>query len=844
MAKQTTHAAWHSFHTPQFLHAFQSSEHGLSAQEAKQRLAHFGPNILTTKKESWLKRIIEPFKSLFVIVLLFAIVISLLTHENLDALIIGFVVFVNATLFYFQQYSVSKVLKDLKSHEDGQITVHRNGQPIEISARDIVPGDIIFVFEGTKIPADGRVLEATNLQVNESMLTGESLPILKQTDVLPKNTRLYDQANMVFRGTFVNSGSGRFIVTATGNNTELGSITKLATSGDGGKTPIEQKIDSVTKVLVFGISAIGVVVFGLALLRGIAASEALRFTLSLIVSIVPEGLPVTLAVVLLFSARRMASRGVLVKNLASIETMGAVTLIATDKTGTLTENNLQIADRHDITGHLHRTASGSITVQNGVVLDSLDKILEQRFKHTSERRHIKSFPFDQHLRVSGALVQEESQSRLYIKGAPEAFLENLTPHQKYKAQEVLDQYTKKGFRTIGFGHAIATKSTNEVNKSLLKKVTFDGFVALADPLRKNIKASVAEAKIAGINVVMLTGDHANTAFEIARQAGIVSSPDEVANSKMLESPPNSKLMRTVLKRVHVFARVLPEHKFNFLKSIKKSEVTAMTGDGVNDIPALIEADAGLSMGSGTDAAKDASDMVLLRDNFSTIIEAVRLGRSVIANISKMLFYLISTSIGEAGTMIGALLLGLPLPVTAIHVLWINIVTDGFTVLPLGLSPPEKHQMKQPPRDPKAPLLSRVLTTRTILAGLVMAGVSLYVYNLLLPKGHAYAQTAVFLCLVVVQWANALSANFEHGSWVTIFTRPNKLLFIGIAASIACQAFAFFGPLRDAFDIVPLQTADLVLSILLPIFVMLVTIDAHKLMVALLGYTKNTNKEVV
>lgn len=828
---------WHALHASQLIHAFQSSDHGLSAQEAKQRLSKYGLNVLSGKKASWLKRVIEPFTSLFIIVLLVAIAISLVMHERLDATIIGVVVLLNAVIFYFQQYSVNKVLKDLKAHEDGMVTVLRNGQDQEISARELVPGDIVLIFEGTKLPADGRLLEVSNLQVNESMLTGESLPVHKHADPLPEKTELYDQANMVFKGTFVHTGSGRFMVCATGNATQLGAISQLAGTGDEGKTPIERKIDDITKYIVRASAVIGGSVFGLALLRGIEISEALRFSLSMVVSVVPEGLPVTLTVVLLLSAKRMAAHKALVKNLSAIETMGAVTLIATDKTGTLTQNKLQVVETFDATGQLSRTASGSITMQNGVVMDPLDEVLLSKFKHPSERQRAHDFPFDQELRASGALIKETQHYRVYIKGAPEAFLKYLTAHQRYRAQTILDAYTKKGYRIIAFAHTSGSKTLDRLTPALLKKATFDGFVALADPLRKNIARSIAEAHTAGIKVIMLTGDHVSTAEEIGRQAGLVVNSHQVATSKLLDKPPNATIMRTILERVKVFGRVLPKHKFNFLRAVKKSEVTAMTGDGVNDIPALVEADAGLAMGSGTDAAKDASDIVLLDNNFATIIDAVRLGRAVIANIRKMMFYLISTSIGEVSTMVGALLFGLPLPVAAVQILWINLVTDSFTVLPLGLSNPEKHQMKQPPYNPKAPLLSRLLMSRTIFTGLVMATTTLIIFNHLLPQGYAYAQTAAFISLVVVQWANALNASFEKSSWLANFRRPNYKLFAGIGVSMLIQSLVIYGPLREVFGIVTLSTADFLLASLLPVVVILLAVDLHKLLGGVLGYTK-------
>jgi len=822
------HKPFHSLSTHETLRRLNTPADGLAQKEAQARAAQYGPNELRAKKESWVRRLIEPFTSLFVVVMLVAMAISVFTHERLDAIIIGVVVCVNALIYYFQQYSVSRVLASLRAHEDGTITVLRAGKTSEISVKDVTIGDLVYLFEGEKIPADGRLIETTNLAIDESILTGESLPVSKSLDELSEETKIYDQKNMVFKGTLVHGGSGLYVVTAIGNHTELGAISTLASKGDIGKTPIEHKIDDVTKTIIRGIAIVGSVVFALALLRGIAFSEAARFTLSLVVSVVPEGLPVTLTVVLLLSAKKMATHKALVKKLSAIETMGALTLIATDKTGTLTENKLEVAEVFPDQTRIDIAAAGSITKQHGVLLDPLDELLEKFFPKKVSGRRVLDMPFNQQLRMSGVLWEGRSGYVAYIKGAPEALLSGLSASEKKQVHKTLETYTSKGFRTIAFGHANTSKKIHGLDEISAKNIVFDGLVALADPLRPKIPQAIAEARAAGINVVMLTGDHKNTAEEIARQAGLVTNQHEVADSKLLEKTQNKRVMKTIISRIRVFGRVLPKHKFNFLKSIKGTEITAMTGDGVNDIPALVEADAGLSMGSGTDAAKDASDIVLLDDNFATIIDAVRIGRAVVANIRKMLFYLISTSIGEAATMIGALLFGMPLPVTAVQILWINLVTDSFTVMPIGLSKPEGHQMKQPPHNPKAPLLPRVLMNRTIFTGVITAAATLYIFNRFLPLGYAYAQTAAFTALVVAQWANALNAAYGRHSWLMIFVRPHFLLLGGICASIGLQLLVLFGPLQSAFGIVELAPKDLLFTLVVPVVTVLIGVDLHKL----------------
>lgn len=814
------------------LTVLQAHREGLSMAEVKRRLEKYGPNVLSSKKTPLWKKLIAPFASVFVSVLILAMAISLVMNETLDAIVIGIVLAINAVIFYVQEYSANKVLETLKRQDVAVVDVKRDGKILKIPSAEIVPGDIIYLSEGVKIPADGRILESENLHVSEAVLTGESLPIHKTSEVLEAELKIYDQKNMTFKGTLVHSGSGVIVVSTTGNLTELGKISQLASQGNFGRAPIEKKIDKLTRQIVFGVSVVGVFVFTLALVRGISTSEALRFSLSLVVSVVPEGLPVALTVVLLFSAKRLAKVKALIKKLSSIETLGAVTLIATDKTGTLTKNKLSVAGTLSIPKNKADFIHAVVASLNGdkqLHSDPLDETLGEFFKEKMPTGwvKVKDYPFQQALRASGTLWKFAGKHYLYVKGAPESLLNRSKDKKKLDhASEELKDFTAKGYRTLAFAHKYVDGVPDQLDDKNLASLEFDGLIGLADELRDGIADSIREAREAGIKVVMLTGDHVDTASEISRNIGLIKNSSQVADSTMLEKAKTGDLSIT-LENIRVFGRILPEHKFNFLKALRGREITAMTGDGVNDIPALVEADAGLAMGSGTDAAKDASDIVLLDDNFKTIIEAVRVGRAVLANISKMLFYVISTSIGEVLTMVGALILDMPLPLTAVQILWINVVTDTFTVLPLGLSAPEHHQMKQPPNDPSTPLLNSSYISRMILTGLGIATVTLLFFNMALPMGHEYAATMAFLILAVTQWANALNANFENRSWTYNFVKPNRLLFVGIAVAVLFQVIAMYGPLSDFFGTVGLTTADLLLAIIVPTAFILILGDLHK-----------------
>lgn len=817
------------------LEAAGSSWEGLTDHEAAKRLAQYGPNALPITKPSLLKRLVEPFANAFVVVLLIALALSLLEHKTVDATIIGIIVGVNAIIYYFQQYSVGQVLKTLKNSDVATADVRRGGKVQRIDGDELTYGDIIHISEGMKVPADGRLIECNQVQADEALLTGESLPVHKQAAAIDGERRVYDQSNMLFKGTYIKAGSGLLLVTGIGADTELGGITKLAGQADSGRSPIEYKIDQLTKRLVMIIAGIAVVALGLAVLRGIGIEEALRFSLVLVVSAVPEGLPVALTIVLLLSARRMARVNALVKRISSIETMGAVTLIATDKTGTITQNKLSVAAKHTTHGSAHtfdEVIRASLNGSGDHQDDPLDTILGEsvkRIRIPASWQKMRDFAFNQHLRLSGALWKHGKGYTLYIKGAPEHILSHCSVrHQRdEKVRQALEHFAGQGYRVIAFAHKDFHRSTDKLTASGLRDMVFDGYVGLSDTLRPGVEKAVAEAHAAGINVVMLTGDHVATAGYIAQRVGIAKGPGDVSDSTVLASA-QPEAIRTSLRLSTVFGRVLPEHKYALLQATKHREITAMTGDGVNDIPALVEADAGIAMGSGTDAAKDASDIVLLDNNFGTIVQAVKIGRTALANIRKMLVYLLGTSGGEVLTMLTALVLGIPIPVAAIQILWINLVTDGVSVIPLGLSPAEPRHMQQPPADPKAGLLNFKLVSRVALMATVMAATVLVIFKLNLPKGYEYAQTLAFLALITIQWANAFNINFEYQSFFRNFTHPNPKLWGAIGFSIILQLLVFMTPLGQALHVVPVAWQDAAVAIIVPVTIALIVVDLHKL----------------
>lgn len=814
------------------LEAYQTSLGGLSTIEAQNRFAQYGANALQAKKTSWFKRLTEPFRSAFVLVLLIALVLSIFEHKVADAVVIGVIVCVNAIIFYVQQFSASRVLKTLTRQDIAMVDVVRNGRSQQLPSEQLTVGDIIHVSEGVKVPADGRLVEANQVQCDESMLTGESLPVHKSAGAIAGQHQLYEQKNMLFKGSYIRSGAGVMIVTAVGNSTQLGGISTLANSVQATRSPIEQKIDDFTTKLMLAIIAAAGLAIWLSVLRGTELEEALRFSLTLVVSAVPEGLPVALTIVLLLSARRMARVHALVKKISSIETLGAVTLIATDKTGTITQNKLQVAAQfttHHNPKTFQEVIRASLNGGDGYSSDALDRILTEAVQQIAlpqSWRKAKEMTFNQQLRLSGVLWQHAKGYTLYVKGAPEHIIARCKADMSSAAAHQLETFVQSGYRTIGFAHKDMVSLPPHIDHTVLQDMVFDGFVGMADALRPHIAEAVAQAHQAGITVVMLTGDHVATAGHIAQSVGITENSSQVSDSAVLEHGTPEDI-RQALRHTRVFGRVLPEHKYALLKATRGYEVTAMTGDGVNDIPALVQADTGLAMGSGTDAAKDASDIVLMDDNFNTIIAAIRMGRTALTNIRKMLVYLLGTSGGEILTMLGALILGWPLPVTAIQILWVNLATDSITVIPLGLSPEEPHSMKQPPRSPHAALLDVRLTSRVVVMAVAICITVLTIFRLNIDKGLEVAQSLAFLSLIVMQWTNAISSNFEYKSWLYSFVRPNKKLLLAIAGSAIMQVIIFTTSFGRYLNIVSLDAGDVAVAIILPIAVAFISTDIHK-----------------
>jgi calcium-translocating P-type ATPase len=812
--------------------------HGISRHEAANRLKVHGPNTLRIKGEPLWRKIIEPFANIFMLVLFLAAAISVFHHAYFDAIIILVIMLISAMIYYVQRFSTERILRSLQKHTIQQVEVIRNGDTLQIESSQLVPGDIIKLSEGDKVPADIRLSLASSVRTDESVLTGESVPVSKSIETLGDKKEVYEQANILFQGSFIVSGQATGIVIYTGNQTEFGRIAALSKrSSDAAISPVQKKIDKLLSYIIAVVAALAIVAFFLAIARGVELTDALRFVMALSVSAVPESLPIAITVILVLGMRRMAAKKALVRTMRAIETIGVITTIATDKTGTLTENKLSVQETwqpHGNKHHLPTIAHRTINRHSDRSKDPLDVAMieftnaEASVELKGESLH--KLPFDQEYSMSGNVWHHKGRYDLVIKGAPEQVIarSHLSKTEAEEAEAALQKLTSQGYRVIALA-STRIDSPLETFKEMHAKLSFEfvGFLAVADTLRPVARKAIHTAQNAGVSVRMITGDHFETAYHIGVQLGLIESREQVFDSRRMSELSESQLTKEIAN-ARVFSRVTPENKFRILQILKLKEVTAMTGDGVNDVPALSSANVGVAMGSGSQIAKDAGDIILLNDNFASIVRAMKEGRIIFANIRRMLFYLLSTNAGEAITMVGALVVGLPMPLAPVQILWINLVTDTSMVIPLGLEPGEKNVMKRKPIAPKSPLLSPYMISRIVLVAVTMGilALSLYAYFSSL-YGAAYGQTIAFTTLVVMQWANAFNA---RSTFQSVFTRLkvfSGVFYVGLAASIILQIIAVFGPLQGLLHIHPIAIGDLFTTSLLAFFLLIAVVEIHK-----------------
>lgn len=819
---------------------------GLSTKEVEKRRETYGSNVLQVAETPLWRKILEPFVDIFMIILVVALVLSAVQQNWLEAVTIGVIIAVDAVIYYVQRFSTERILKSLKRSTIQTVAVRRDGEEQAVEAAELVPGDIVILREGDRIPADGRILAESGLLANESMLTGEAEAIAKDAKAISGVKKVYEQRNMVFSGSFVITGTGEFIVTATGNDTEYGRIASLASSL-GENSPIEAKMNKLVAQIAVVVVVLAAIVLVIQLIDHIPILEALEFTLAMIVSAVPEGLPIAISIILALCAKRMAKKKALIKELKAIESIGIVTTIASDKTGTLTENRLEMREiwtpalkPKDFQDRIAMATLPDLTADtrgaSTIVADPLDvcmvEYLEKNGQKFNTIEPTKTYAFDQSLKMSGNLYQcKDGGFLLVVKGAPEVILgrTHLSQKARAEAEAKLAELAGKGYKVI----AIASGKINHAINELVRldkgvALSFDGLFAVADTLRKEAPAAIKQAARMGVKVKMVTGDHASTSYAIGYELGLAKDLSQVMDCSKLGNISDEDLADMV-KSVTIFARVTPEDKYRILSAIKQSEICAMTGDGVNDVPALVGAHVGIAMGDSPSIVQDAGDIVLLDNNFRNITEAIKESRTVLANIRRMLGYLLATNAGEALTMIGALLLSGNQLLSPIQILWINLVTDSLMVIPIGLEPPEQGVLKQRPEAKDAPILPGKLLARMVVISLTMAIGTLSTYYIAKNalNNLEQANTLAFTALVVMQWASAFSARGTYESAWKRLKVAHRSFHLAMLAAVVLQLLALFGPLMVILNTVTVPPLALGFTVILSFFVPLAVFEGWK-----------------
>jgi Ca2+-transporting ATPase len=881
---------WHSLTIEEVFRKQKTNENGLTTAEAKKRLTEYGTNELAEeKKVSKLALLFSQLKSPLIAVLIVAMLISLAIGHFIDATVIAVVITINTIIGFFQEFKAETALETLKSMAAPETKVIRDCSKkigcleTKIRAKDVVPGDILFLEAGDKVPADARIFQAINLEIDESMLTGESMPARKTIEPLPANLQVSDMANMVFSGTIVVQGRGKAVVTATGVKTEIGKIAELIKETERVETPMQRRNKDLTRKLGLFALLTSSLVFVIALYRTLDVFDTFLFALAAAVSAIPEGLPAVLTITLAVGVNRMAKRNALIRKLQAVDTLGSATVICTDKTGTLTTNQMTVRKLYlenrliSVSGEGFNP-EGQFEFNDKLLSIAEDKSLGLLLKigalcndarlasHETEKGvtwEIKGDPTEGALVVAAAKAglnkdnleeelprideipfnpqqrymvtfhrQETGRIEVFVKGAPEAILPkcqeivsdgsiiNLTDLEKEHILSVSTQMASEALRIL----AMASTSIMESELASFKRdfkqaqnLRFIGLAGMIDPPRQEAKAAVALCKRAGIRVVMATGDHKLTAEAIASEIGINGTSDALTGIDVDEMSDEQLDKATV--KTSVFARVSPVHKYRIVESLRRQgNIVAMTGDGVNDAPALKAAEIGIAMGiTGTDVTKETADMVLTDDNFASIVNAVEEGRVIFENIRKVVKYLVSTTSGEIITILAALILlpNVPLIFTAVQVLWVNLVTDGLLVIPLALEPKEENVMDKPPRKPKENIINRELVSGVIFVGVIMAvgTLSLFVFGLN-TGGFVKAQSLAFVAIAYFQVFNALNCRSQRLSFFKIGPFSNRYLLLSVATGILLQILAVELPIfQTAFGTTGLSLTDLLLVVL-------------------------------
>lgn len=811
---------WHRLSTEESFKLTGSGPQGLSSQLAEERLIEYGLNeLLEAKKKTVAGLLLNQFKDVMIIILLLAAVISGIMGDITDTVVIVIIVVLNALLGLVQEYRAEKAMQALKKMAVSVSRVMRNGKTINLSSRFLVPGDMVLLETGNAVPADIRIIESINLRVDESALTGESYPVDKTVKELDaEDLPVADRKNMLFKGTHINYGRGAGLVVATGMDTELGHIARML-QGESTLTPLQQRMILFGKKLSLLILFLCVLFFTAGWLRGEEIVKMLLTSISLAVAAIPEALPAVITISLALAARRMIRLNALIRRLPAVETLGSVTYICTDKTGTLTKNKMHVqevfADGKLISpknltttsDNKHSLVTAAFALNNDSIEDSagqmigdstevaLKEVLIENNIALAAWNRLAELPFDAGRKLMTTFHPYNGKVISITKGAPDILLTLCNDKDKALLQQQVNDMASRGLRVIGFASRIWDELPEAVSEVQHEKdLEFLCLAGIIDPPREEVFDAIEQCYEAGIVPVMITGDHPLTAKNIAAKIGILKRPqDLVITGQQLDELDEEAFIEKV-EHIKVYARVSPEQKLQIVKALQqRGHFVAMTGDGVNDAPSLKRANIGIAMGiTGSDVSKEAAHMILLDDNFSTIIKAVREGRRIYDNILKFIKYLMTTNSGELWTLLLGPMMGLPVALLPIHILWINLLSDGLPAISLSFEKAEKNIMKRPPRPPGQSVFSGGRGMHMIWVGLLMAGIALAAQSWAIRNGLHW-QTIVFNVLCLAQMGHVLAIRSETASLFSTGIFSNKLLLLSVFITLVLQAVITYSP---------------------------------------------------
>ncbi|NOX20205.1 MAG: calcium-translocating P-type ATPase, PMCA-type [Nitrospirae bacterium] len=840
---------WYKLSIEETLKELKSSPEGLSTEEAKARLNTYGPNeLIKKKKKGPIRMFFDQFKDFMIVVLIAAAVLSGIIGDLKDTIAIAVILLLNAVLGFVQEYRAEKAMEALKKLSAPLATVIRQGRVTHVKASELVPGDIVLLEAGTMVPADIRLMEVYQLKIEEAALTGESLAVKKHVSALvDDDLPLGDRKNMAFKGTVVTYGRGKGVVVATGMDTELGRIATMLQESEEPKTPLQKRLAAFGKRLAIAIILICTVIFLFGILRGEPVLLMLLTAVSLTVAAIPEALPAVVTISLAIGARKMVKQNALIRKLPAVESLGSVTYICTDKTGTLTENRMKVVQIYldgkiiDVENNAdvkeNRDFLLALALSNDVQMGDGNKAVGEptelalyefaaklgfdKFDLLSEYPRVNEIPFDSDRKAMTTIHKTDSGYISFTKGAADVLIEKSTSMAlkgeiDETTRDVLlkmnEKMASEGLRVLAIGMRRFDSIPEDLSPEYIENdLVFLGLVGLMDPPRKEVFDAIEACKKAGIVPVMITGDHPVTARTIALKLGLITEENSsVITGAELERLSEEEFKEKV-EHIRVYARVAPEQKLKIVKALQdRGHFVAMTGDGVNDAPALKRADIGVAMGiTGTDVAKEAAHMILLDDNFATIVKAVKEGRKIYDNIRKFIKYLLATNSAEVWTLFLAPFLALPLPLLPIHILWINLITDGLPAISLSAEPEEGDIMNRKPRPPRESIFAHRLGIDAIWIGLLMALLVLALQHWELSRGNENWQTMVFSTLCFAQLFNVLSIRTEKESAFSRGLFSNKPLVYSVLFSVLMQFAVIYLPvMNNFFRTSPLSLRDL------------------------------------